>query len=190
VPFDSLPPLPRILNLHHLRGKLIPPGAVYVGRGRDGIWGNDFEIGKDGTRAEVIYKHRQQIIQQPELMARLPELEGRDLVCWRDPEPCHACTLRWLANPKLRPRLEAIEFQSAGEWQPPASVPDDGTPFFFYARGRVRIGSLGYDLGGRILPDPDMTAWHPKVDGHPAPKPPPAHLRERPEPAAPSSYRR
>ena len=38
---------------------------------------------RDGTRAEVIAKHRAWLCDQPDLMAALPdELRGRDLYCW------------------------------------------------------------------------------------------------------------
>ena len=42
---------------------------VYIGR--PGPWGNPFEIGKAGTRKEVINKYREWIVQQPELMELL-----------------------------------------------------------------------------------------------------------------------
>jgi len=34
----------------------------------------------------------------PELLAALPELRGKDLVCWCSPLPCHADVLLELAN--------------------------------------------------------------------------------------------
>ena len=46
-----------VLNFYAV-GKVVPPGAVYIGRGRGGSWGNPFEIGKDGDRDEVVAKHR------------------------------------------------------------------------------------------------------------------------------------
>ena len=54
--------------------------------------------GRDGTREEVIAKYRAWLVQQPELMATLPELQGKDLACWCAPEPCHAEVLGELAN--------------------------------------------------------------------------------------------
>lgn len=64
---------------------------VYIGR--PSIWGNPFEIGKDGTRAEVIDKYRRWIVQQPELMAKLHELDGKTLGCWCHPKACHGDVL-------------------------------------------------------------------------------------------------
>ena len=94
-----------------MRGRrgVVPPGAVYVGRrmARLGLagskWGNPFKIGLNGTRAEVIAKYRTGLLQQPDLMAALPELRGKDLVCWCAPEPCHADVLLELANPDCVP---------------------------------------------------------------------------------------
>ena len=85
--------LPRILN-KHTHG--IPKGAVYIGRGSP--WGNPFVIGRDGNRSEVIVKHAAWIDTQPQLLARLPELRGRDLVCFCFPRSCHGETLRRLAH--------------------------------------------------------------------------------------------
>ena len=74
----------------------IPEGAVYVGRPTK--WGNPFEMGKHGNREEVVAKYKAWIINQPELMASLSELKGKDLVCWCAPEACHADVLLALAN--------------------------------------------------------------------------------------------
>ena len=74
----------------------IPEGAVYVGRPTK--WGNPFEMGKHGTREEVVAKYKAWITNQPELMAALHELKGKDLICWCAPEACHADVLLALAN--------------------------------------------------------------------------------------------
>ena len=74
-----------------------PPGdAVYVGRPTR--WGNPFVIGRDGDRAAVIARYRAWLCYQPALMAALPELRGRDLVCWCAPAACHADVLMEMAN--------------------------------------------------------------------------------------------
>jgi len=61
---------------------------IYVGR--PSKWGNPFEIGKDGTREEVIDKYKKWILNQPDLLKSLWELEGKTLGCWCKPEICHA----------------------------------------------------------------------------------------------------
>jgi hypothetical protein len=85
---------PRVLNR---RGKkTLPAGSAYIGRPTK--WGNRFHEGKDGSRAEIIAKYRTWLADQPELLASLHELRGRDLVCWCAPEPCHGDVLLELAN--------------------------------------------------------------------------------------------
>lgn len=69
---------------------------VYIGR--PSKWGNPFEIGRDGTRDEVIDKHRAWIKTQSHLMRALPELKGAILGCWCAPNACHGDTLFELAN--------------------------------------------------------------------------------------------
>jgi hypothetical protein len=85
----------KVLNAKHV-GKQSTPDRVNVGRPSE--WGNPFKLGRDGTRADVIAKYRAWIVQQPALMAALPELRGRNLVCWCAPKPCHADVLLELAN--------------------------------------------------------------------------------------------
>jgi hypothetical protein len=64
---------------------------IYIGR--PSKWGNPFELGKDGTRKEVIAKYKEYVLNNPELMAALPELEGKILGCWCHPLPCHGDVL-------------------------------------------------------------------------------------------------
>ena len=85
--------MPRVLNK---REAGVPAGAVFVGRPT--AWGNPFHIGKDGSRQQVIAKYRRWLLSNAALMARLPELRGKDLVCWCAPKACHADVLLELAN--------------------------------------------------------------------------------------------
>ena len=68
---------------------------VYIGR--PSKWGNPFEIGKDGTREDVVIKYEQWIITQPKLMADIGELKGKVLGCWCAPKACHGDVLARLA---------------------------------------------------------------------------------------------
>jgi hypothetical protein len=56
-----------------------------------------FEIGRDGTRAEVIEKYERHLYDSG-LINDVHELRGKDLVCWCAPEPCHGDLLLKLAN--------------------------------------------------------------------------------------------
>ena len=50
-------------------------------------WGNPFMIGRDGTRDDVIIKYKNYIMEKPELLGALHELEGKILGCWCVSEP-------------------------------------------------------------------------------------------------------
>jgi hypothetical protein len=84
--------MPKVLNK---RTDEIPEDAIYVGR--PSIFGNPFQIGKDGTRAEVVsqFKIYAEDYFQPE---DLEVLRGKDLVCWCAPKACHADILLEMAN--------------------------------------------------------------------------------------------
>ena len=95
--------MPEVLNKKHLNS--IPEDAVYVGRPTK--WGNPFLLNDPLlppglTRLErrqmVVDEYRKWIQTQPELINALPELRGKDLVCWCAPLPCHADVLLELAN--------------------------------------------------------------------------------------------
>jgi hypothetical protein len=63
---------------------------VYIGRGSK--WGNPFKIGLY-TREECIKLYKEWIVNQPELMASIPELSGKVLGCWCYPKLCHGGVL-------------------------------------------------------------------------------------------------
>ena len=76
----------KVLNARVV-GRQSGPDRRYIGR--PDIFGNPFVIGRDGTRAEVIAKYAEWAPTQPPIVAALPELVGKDLVCWCAPLPCH-----------------------------------------------------------------------------------------------------
>jgi hypothetical protein len=53
---------------------------------------------KDGSRAEVIEKYETWLMSQPQLLSKLHDLRGKNLVCWCAPQACHADVLLRLAN--------------------------------------------------------------------------------------------
>jgi hypothetical protein len=96
--------MPRVYNKHH---KDAPDDAIYVGRPT--VWGNPFSHlpggiarFRVGTRKRAIECYAEWIKTQPKLLAQLPELRGKDLVCWCYPQPCHAEVLLNLANKELQ----------------------------------------------------------------------------------------
>jgi len=86
--------MPGVLNK---RTDIIPLDAIYVGR--PSRWGNPFRIGVHGTREEVMEKYMEFMGVRPLFRAIIrQELEGKDLVCWCAPLPCHADILLEIAN--------------------------------------------------------------------------------------------
>ena len=86
------------------RDKNCPKDAVYVGR--PSRWGNPFRVKEEKFRQASINLFREYAIKQLEKDPNwLKPLQGKDLVCWCAPLPCHADVLLELAN------NEAITFK-------------------------------------------------------------------------------
>ena len=99
-----------VLNARKV-GKTPHPDAVYIGR--PSPWGNPFEIGRHGSRSDVIALYIAYLHDNPELVARArQELEGKDLVCWCAPAPCHGDILLSIAagDPLPERAAEQSEF--------------------------------------------------------------------------------
>jgi hypothetical protein len=91
----------RVINL---KDKPRPDEFVYIGRrhppraprGKEEFqasdWANHFSWRRYG-RKEALRRYEQKIRNRPDLMARLPELEGKTLACWCKPEDCHGDVL-------------------------------------------------------------------------------------------------
>ena len=95
--------MPERLQRKRTKGFKMKPNSIYVGRGS--IWGNPFEVGRDGTPAEVVAKYRIYLETKMRMDAgtdwreRFARLCGRDLACWCKPgDPCHADILLEIAN--------------------------------------------------------------------------------------------
>jgi len=77
---------------------------VYIGRagrGSKGYFGNPFQIGRDGTRHEVIQKFEAYFLARldsdPEYNRRILALKGKILGCFCDPLPCHGHVIaKWV----------------------------------------------------------------------------------------------
>lgn len=94
----------RIVNLKH------ESYDVYIGRGSK--WGCPFTIIKDrptlakeivGSKEEALSKYKEYVLNSPELMESLDELDGKTLGCFCKPEPCHGdVLLELIAQKKLK----------------------------------------------------------------------------------------
>lgn len=101
-----------VLNKYHHGGK-VPAGSVNIMRGSS--FGNQFEIGKDGTREEVVAKYRRwlwgKIQADVSFSAQVRELHGRDICCCCAPLACHgdilAAAAEWLSTNRTAADLAA-----------------------------------------------------------------------------------
>ena len=86
--------------------------------GRPGTWGNRHRIGKDGSRSEVIVKHRRDLSRDiadgTVSLEDLAALSGKRLGCYCAPRPCHADNLAQAAD-AAKAALDALaRFQENG----------------------------------------------------------------------------
>jgi site-specific DNA-methyltransferase (adenine-specific) len=72
------------------------PYDVYIGR--PSKWGNPFNIGKDGTREEVIEKYEIYLRGNEELLGQIEELRDKVLGCYCAPLACHGDILIKVLN--------------------------------------------------------------------------------------------
>jgi len=92
--------MPVVINIREApKGWLKDPNYVYIGRWhrswRYGLiptskWQNPFK----GERNEAINKFKEYLINNPALMKDLWELDGKTLVCWCKPLPCHGDVIK------------------------------------------------------------------------------------------------
>lgn len=64
--------------------------------------GNPYEIGKDGSREEVIEKYKAWFLKNNALLSQISELKGKVLGCWCKPLPCHGDFLCELVNNEVQ----------------------------------------------------------------------------------------
>lgn len=102
-----IPPPTRVVNLKN------EPYDVYIGRGSK--WGCPFTVIKDrptlakeivDSKEEALAKYKEYVLNSPELMESLDELDGKTLGCFCKPEPCHGdVLLELIAQKKLKAYL-------------------------------------------------------------------------------------
>lgn len=85
-----------IINVHDApRGWQEDNQYVYIGRKNtqynvpQSKWHNPFRVHGPLSRHDVIEAFREYLMLEPELLADLHELQGKILVCWCAPLPCH-----------------------------------------------------------------------------------------------------
>jgi len=100
--------MPKRIQRKRTKGWKMPADAIYVGRPSQ--WGNDFEVGVDGTAEDCVrlYSEAMAMLREnsPAYYAEmLAPLRGKDLACWcalvdeqGNRIPCHADILLELAN--------------------------------------------------------------------------------------------
>lgn len=92
---------PQVVNIKHRAAY-----DVYIGRANpryglpESIWHNPFRVGPEGSREEILQKYEHYVRSRPDLMSRLPELEGKRLACWCAPKACHGDVLLKLLEEK------------------------------------------------------------------------------------------
>ena len=119
--------MPSVLNIRDLDGR-IPPGAVYIGRGKGGAptkWGNLFTMNGESDRARVINNYREWLLLQPDLMEEArQELGGRDLVCFCAPKACHGDILIAVANGLDMPEALPVKERASRGGEPDLTLHD------------------------------------------------------------------
>ena len=80
-----------LTTVHNLRQEPMRPGDIRIDRRTE--FGNEFVIGRDGTRADVIAKfeaaERARLAASVTRRAKVRQMHGRRLFCWCAPQPCH-----------------------------------------------------------------------------------------------------
>ncbi|MCA1366473.1 DUF4326 domain-containing protein [Bradyrhizobium sp. BRP14] len=72
-------------------------------------WGNPFEMADEGERDLVCERYESYVRANPELMARVPSLKGKLLLCWCHPRRCHGDTLAALTNERPPDEDQAVQ---------------------------------------------------------------------------------
>lgn len=102
----TLSPLdvPRVVNIRRDAGLVSRARAlgryVYIGRGKDSVWGNPFTHIPTGTLAQfvvpydrVLAEYESYVRGRLDLMQRLGTLRGKALGCFCKPKACHGDVL-------------------------------------------------------------------------------------------------
>jgi hypothetical protein len=105
----------RVININSLehydiyigrqRGQKMWSGGYYLPRSP---WHNPFKVPKGATLEEILAacaKYERYLVEKrPDLMAQLPDVQGKVLACWCKPGPCHGDVIARLAEELARTR--------------------------------------------------------------------------------------
>jgi len=87
------------ISLANIMDKPTPYYDIYIGRENRHLnlegskWGNPFRMKNESEREGVLARYEEHIESSPELLAALPELEGKVLGCYCVPKKCHGGVL-------------------------------------------------------------------------------------------------
>lgn len=129
------------------------PKFVYIGRKNqtyglpESPWANPFRITRDtkAARTSVLNQYRKWLktsAQGAKLLERLHELDGKTLVCWCSPQPCHGdILLEMMGEQTVGAAPDYFDSQIGMDGtQPPVLAWDDGGAA--YQIGQARNGDL------------------------------------------------
>lgn len=88
---------PTVVHIARRGGVVVQNCDVYIGRACNiGGWNlprskcaNPFSIKDTGSVSLAVERFHEYILNKPDLLAQLHELEGKTLGCWCKPGPCH-----------------------------------------------------------------------------------------------------
>lgn len=106
----------QVLNFYHL-SKVIPDNAEYIGRRmphfglKQSKFANPFKLSKEEPRGATIERYRvwlwDQIRNGKITIDDLLSLEGKDLVCFCSPHPCHGDVVKAAVSWAIKVREES-----------------------------------------------------------------------------------
>ncbi|MCK8787943.1 DUF4326 domain-containing protein [Roseomonas sp. NAR14] len=133
------------VTVHNLRYEAMRPGDVRIDRRTE--FGNEFVLGRDGTRPEVIAKfemaERARLadpVSGPDRRAKVRAMRGHRLFCWCPPLACHGEVYVKLA-------AELVETGEVGEGN---RAPDDGYVWRSGKRETPKVGE--WEKGAKAVP--------------------------------------
>lgn len=156
-----------VVHIQRKNGKVVQDCDIYIGRPCNmggwkltgSKWANPFKPeGKTKKDYEkCIEKYRKWVLQQPELMESLHELQGKRLGCWCKPLPCHGDILAALANELDEKKEEPDEIKTEDEEDETDEIPQE---FFYETDGNFGFLTNFYPFPFRMGGKKYLTTEH------------------------------